>query len=174
MRSHIRNGLIGPTKHVSAPLLGCFKGEDGEKYHLLFMPPVTSSGLKCRVWMERLVEQRTKEGRFRGPALCGTDGDVLNPGTLEVFVLEILVDVQNKHPEIIDASVDVYEEMGISRSFRRGATTHTRNMGVSEADIDSMNRWRKFEAAQGRRPAMAMRDHYSQIVQMIGTFLRFP
>jgi hypothetical protein len=84
------------------------------------------------------------------------------------------VDVQNKHPEIIDPAVDVLEEMGISRSFRRGATTHARNMGVSEADIDSMNRWRKFEAAQGRQPSMPMRDHYSQKVQMIGTFLRFP
>jgi hypothetical protein len=75
--------------------------------------------------------------------------------------LDLLVDVQTKHPEIIDPSVDVYEEMGISRSFRRGATTHARNMGVSEADIDSMNRWRKFEAAKGGRPSMAMRDHYS-------------
>jgi hypothetical protein len=174
LRSHIRNGLTGTNKHVTAPLLGRFKGEDGEKYHLLFMPPVTSSGLKCRVWMERLVEQRTKEGRFRGPALCETDGKVQNPGLLEVFLLDILVEIQNEHPEIIDPSVDVYEEMGISRSFRRGATTHARNMKVSEPDIDSMNRWRKFEAAQGRRPAMAMRDHYSQKVQMIGTFLRFP
>jgi hypothetical protein len=164
LRSHIRNGLTGINKHVSAPLLGRFKGEDGEKYHLLFMPPTTASGLKCRVWMERLVEQRTKEGRFRGPALCGTDGKVLNPGMLEVFLLELLVEIQNKHPEIIDLSVDVYEEMGISRSFRRGATTHARNMGVSEADIDSMNRWRKFEAAQGRRPVMPMRDHYCQLI----------
>jgi hypothetical protein len=174
LRSHIQNGLTGTTKHVTAPLLGRFKGEDGEKYHLLFMPPITSSGLKCRVWMERLVDQRTKEGRFRGPAFCGTDGRVLNPGILESFVLDLLVEIQNKHPKIIDPSVDVYEEMGISRSLRRGATTHARNMGVSESDIDSMNRWRMFEAAQGRRPAMPMRDHYSQKVQMIGTFLRFP
>ncbi len=90
---------------------------------------------------------------------------------LEVF---LLVEIQNKHPEIIDPSVIVFEEMGISRSFRRGATTHARNMKVSEPDIDSMNRWRKFEAAKGGRPSMAMRDHYSQKVQMIDTFLRFP
>ena len=119
------------------------------------------------------MDQRTKEGRFRGPALCGTDGKVQNPSLLEAFLLDILVEIQNKHPEIIDPSVDVYEEMG-SRSFRRGSTTHAQNMKVSEPDIDSMNQWQKFEAAQGRRPVMAMRDHYSHKVQMIGTFLLFP
>jgi hypothetical protein len=124
--------------------------------------------------MERLVDQRTKEGRFRGPVICDMEGGVLSPGVLEGFILELLVGIQNEHPEIIDPSVDVFEEMGISRSFRRGATTHARNMGVSEPDIDSMNWWRKFEAAQGRRPAMPMRDHFSQKVQMIGTFLHFP
>jgi hypothetical protein len=91
--------------------------------------------------MERLVEQRTKEGRFRGPALCDADSSILNPGTIKVFILDMLVEIQNKHPEIIDPSVDVYEEMEISRSFRRGDTTHTQNMGVSKADIDSMNHW---------------------------------
>lgn len=160
---------------MAAPLLGRFKGEDGEKYHLLFMPPVTASGLKCRVWMERLVEQRAIEGVFRGAAFVGIDGQPLNSGTLETYsILEILVGIQERHPEIIDPSVDVLEEMGISRSLRRGATTHARNMGVSEQDIDAMNCWRKFEAAQGRRPAMPMRDHYSEKVQMFETFLRFP
>ena len=159
---------------MAAPLLGRFKGEDGEKYHLLFMPPVTASGLKCRDRMERLVEQRAIEGNFRGAAFAGTDGQPLHSGTLETYILEILVGIQKRHPEIIDPSVDVFEEMGISRSFRRGATTHARNMGVSEPDIDTINRWRKFEAAQGRRPAMPMRDHYSEKVQMLETFLRFP
>ena len=98
------------------------------------------------------------------------DGGFLNLGLLETFILELLSDIQSKHPKIIV----VFEEMGISRSFRRGATTHARNMKVSEPDIDSMNRWRKFEAAKGGRPSMAMRDHYSQKVQMIDTFLRFP
>jgi hypothetical protein len=89
LRAYISNGLVGSAKHVTAPLLGRFKGEDGEKYHLLFMPPVTASGLECRVWMERLVDQRTKEGRFRGPALCGVEGNVLNSGILETFVLDL-------------------------------------------------------------------------------------
>jgi hypothetical protein len=82
---------------------------------------------------------------------------------LEGFILDLLLEIHIKHLEIIDLSVDVYEEMGI---------VHARNMGVSESDIDSMNGWQKFEVAQGRRLAMPMRDHYSQKVQMIGTFLQ--
>jgi hypothetical protein len=53
--------------------------------------------------------------------------------------LEILVDIQTNYPAIIDPSADVFELMGISRSFKREATTQSQNMGVSEADIDSIN-----------------------------------
>jgi hypothetical protein len=38
---------MGRIKHVTTPVLECFKGEDGKKYHILFMLLVTILGLKC-------------------------------------------------------------------------------------------------------------------------------
>jgi len=67
----------------------------------------------------------------------------------------------------------LYEEFGISRSFRRGATTEARNQKVSENDINLMNRWRNFEKAGGKRPRMWMQDHYLDIALMIPSLLRF-
>lgn len=81
--------------------------------------------------------------------------------------------IQTQKPHIIPPDLQVYEEYGISRSFRRGATTEARNKRVSEEDINLMNRWRSFENAKGRRPRMNMQDHYSDIVQMIPSLLRF-
>jgi hypothetical protein len=61
---------------------------------------------------------------------------ILNSGLLETFVLELLLDIQSKHPKIIDPSVDVLEGMGISRSFRRGATTWVSAMQTSKPRIN--------------------------------------
>jgi hypothetical protein len=61
LQSHNRNDLIGTIKHVAA-----FKGEDGEKYHWLFMLSVTLSGLKCRVWMESWWNREPRKGGFEG------------------------------------------------------------------------------------------------------------
>jgi hypothetical protein len=81
--------------------------------------------------------------------------------------------VQEKHDGLIKSDVSVYEEFGISRSFRRGATTEARNQKVSENDINLMNHWRNFEKAGGKRPRMRMQDHYSDIALMIPSLLRF-
>jgi len=69
--------------------------------------------------------------------------------------------------------VDCYEDFGRSRSFRRGATSLAQARGVLEKLIDLINRWRKFEGAKGRRPAMAMQDHYSDIEIMIPELVKF-
>ena len=65
------------------------------------------------------------------------------------------------------------EEYGLSRSFRRGATSEARARGVKAEDVDLSNRWRNFESAKGHRPRLAMRDHYSDIRLLIPALLRF-
>jgi hypothetical protein len=75
--------------------------------------------------------------------------------------------------DIIPADVQVLEEYGLSRSFRRGATSEARARGVTGEDVDLTNRWRSFEGARGHRPRLTMRDHYSDIRLMIPALLRF-
>jgi hypothetical protein len=88
-------------------------------------------------------------------------------------ILDRFRTIQKRDASIIEPDVQVYEEYGISRSFRRGATTEARNQKVSESDINLMNRWRNFEKSGGKRPHMRMQDHYSNISLMIPSLIRF-
>jgi hypothetical protein len=88
-------------------------------------------------------------------------------------LLERLQEIQNAGGDLIPKDVNVHEEYGIARSFRRGATTQACNIGVSENDINTMNRWRPSEQSRGYKPKVKMQDHYSNIRQMVPTLLRF-
>jgi hypothetical protein len=73
--------------------------------------------------------------------------------------------------EIIKPDVQVYEEYGISRSFRWEGTSEACNQKVSVADVDLMNRWRNFDNARVKRRHMCMQHHYSNIYLMVPSLL---
>ena len=160
-------------RYVIIPLLGRFKNEDGEKYHLTPLAYRTASGLPIGTWVSRLVEIKRSQHLTKGPAFSDKWGKRLSPQWLEIEVLDRLHIIQGTNPELIARDVNVYEDYGISRSFRRGATTQARNKKVDENDINAMNRWRAAEGAKGRRPRLRMQDHYSDIRQMVPVLLRF-
>ena len=113
------------------------------------------------------------KGRRNGPAFSDADGRVERGAIYEAKILDALLIIQEKFPRLIPPSVNVVEEYGIFRSFRRGSLSHARNMGVEGPDLDIINRWRQVENAQGKKPAMRMRDHYSEIRLMLPTLLRY-
>ena len=119
------------------------------------------------------MKARAEEGRTQGPLFTDKVSGVAWSKDYEIKIIERLQRVQDDNKDLILTHVSVAEEYGISRSFRRGATTEARNQGVAEGDIDAMNRWRNFENARGRRPRLKMQDHYSNIKQMTPTLLRF-
>ena len=175
LRLHRSKGRVGrDDPHVAVTLLGRFKGETGERLHLIPLPNVTRSGIRCRFWIEGLLRVREKEGRVRGPAFCDANGEVALSKDYELVFQDMLSRVQARCPDLIPPEVDVYEDYGISRSFRRGSTTEARNQGVAEADINLINRWRSVESAAGRRPNLVMQDSYSDIILMIPSLLRYP
>lgn len=145
---------------VMIPLLGRFKGEQHSRYHLQPLAAETSSGLKVRVWVERLVTMMTKGGSIHGPAFGDGKGGIVSARLLEGYLMDKLQQVKDTQPGVIPSDMDCFEDFGISRSFRRGATSTARTRGVGEKQIDLINRWRKFEGAKGRRPAMGMQDHF--------------
>jgi hypothetical protein len=176
------NGLIkyqemklieGGHRYVIIPLLGRFKNEDGERYHLTPLAFESASGIKIGLWVNRLVDLKKSHLQHRGPAFSDNKGYRLSPRWLEMEILDRLHSIQSDKPDIIPKDVNVYEEYGISRSFRRGATTQARNQKVPENDINIVNRWRQVEGAQGRKPKLNMQDHYSEIRQMVPSLLRF-
>jgi hypothetical protein len=65
--------------------------------------------------------------------------------------------VKDARPGLIPQEVNVYEQFGVSRTFRRGATSTARIRGVDRDTIDLVNRWRKFESAKRRQPKTTIR-----------------
>ena len=155
------------------PLLGRYKTENADRYHLTPLALRSASGLEFGRWVARLADAKKAQGLSHGPAFSDEKGNPVDPRWLEMEILDRFKVVQEKYTDIIRPDVQVYEEFGISRSFRRGATTEARNQKVSENDINLMNRWRNFEKAGGKRPRMRMQDHYSDIALMIPSLLRF-
>ena len=150
--------------HVVAPLLGRFKNEVGERYHLVLLTPVTSSGIQMHYWLELLIEAREHKGRVRGPAFCVQDGKAEYSRVYEACFHEVLGEIQLSRPDLIPLSIDVPEDYGVGRSFRRGSDLEALARGVSPLDVDAMNRWRSIEKAKGRRPAHAsMREYYADV-----------
>ena len=159
--------------HVIVPLRGRFKGETGELFHLLVLSSVTRSSLAPRRWIEALVQIRKRQGLTSGPAFCDNAGNLIKSKIYEVIILDAIELIQIRKPSLVGTEVKVHEEYGISRSFRRGATTTARNAGVSDGDVTLINRWRTVESAKGRKPNQRMIDHYSEIRLMIPSLIRF-
>eukprot|EP00957_Ditylum_brightwellii_P159747 12158793-Ditylum_brightwellii.AAC.1 len=51
-------------RHVVIPLLGEFKWEKGEHWHLLLLADITASGFKLRTWTERVALMLKMEGKL--------------------------------------------------------------------------------------------------------------
>ena len=160
--------------HVPLCLLGRFKGERGERYHMMPIAWKTDSGIENGKWFSRLVRSLQRKRREHGAVFIDKRGKRKQASSFEQRFFEILERIQEEKPGIISASVDVPEDCGISRTIRRSATTRARLAKVSEADTDANNRWRTVEAARGRAPAhKRIRDHYSEISLMLELLLRF-
>ena len=129
--SHIRDGRNdNDTPHVVIPLLGRFKNEVGERMHLMLSVNITKSGFKVRMWIERLVRTLMNEGKRDGPAMCGEDGYLIDSHPVNKEFREQLAIVQLNRPDLIKASIDVFELYNIRRSLRRGSSSIARRERV--------------------------------------------
>jgi hypothetical protein len=162
-----------PPDTIIIPLLGRFKGETGERYHLTPLAAVTSSGIQVRSWVKRLVETKVSRGYVRGPLFGDEMGLVVKAKTIEMELMERLQGIKETEPGLIPLDLDVYEDFGISRSFRRGATSTARTRGVDDKYVNLINRWRTFEDAKGQRPTLSMQDHYSDIQIILPELMEF-
>jgi hypothetical protein len=169
-----KDRLIAAGKeYVMIPLLGRFKNEVGDQYHLTPLIATTRSGLNIRLWVNHLIEVRQAAQQLRGPAFADAKSGRVHVDWFERELLERFQSIQSRRPDLIPSDVQVLEEYGLSRSFRRGATSEARARGTGKEDIDLTNRWRTFEGAKGKRPRMAMRDHYSDIPLLIPALILF-
>jgi hypothetical protein len=157
--------------YVVIPLLGRVKNELGEAYHLTPLASQTKSGLEIEKWVRRLVTVQEKKGLHHGPAFTLQGGRPMRMKDIEMEFLDRLQMIQEADERLIPKSVDVHEAYGLNRSHRRGSTSEARSRGVGDREVRLMNRWRSFDVAEGRRPRLAMQDHYSDIRIMIPALL---
>jgi hypothetical protein len=165
----------GIPEHVIIPIKGRFKGEKGERCHLLPLASVTRSGINIRKCVNLLLASR-KEMNVTSPwAFADREGNKMSFGQMNVLVLERLEEIQeeDERDEMKLKDVDVREDYNINRSFRRGSATHAQNSKVPELVIEAQNRWRKFERAKGSRPKLTMIETYADVEQLIPTLVRY-
>ena len=155
------------------PLLGHFKNEEGERWHVMPSVSVTRSGFQVRHWVERLVNVLQLEKHGLGPAFCNVDGEMLKYGWIDERFVEELQKVQKTHSHLIDASIEVDENFSIFRSIRKGSTARAVDMKVDQLTIDLHNRWRTLENRGGSKSTKSMQDYYSDLRLTINARLAY-
>ncbi len=162
--------------HVYVPLMGRFKHETGERNLMFaFVSVSENSNLRIRVWLERIVFILKDEGKDKvvGPAICDASGYAMVAWKVNQELHRQLEIIRRDRVGLIDRDIDIEEKFSIFRSFRRGATTRAKEMGVQDSTISMNNRWRKSQNSAGGLPRLPMSDLYTEIQQALLTRLRF-
>jgi hypothetical protein len=163
--------------HVIVPLRGRFKGETGERCHLMPLANVTASGIEVRGAINVLLAARQEMNLRRSIwAFVDNEGNKMKFSDMNEIVLDQLEVVKDEDIEkklLGLEAFDIREDFSINRSFRRGSETHALNQKVPEVVINAQNRWKKIEAAKGRRAQFSMIENYSDILLLIPTMVRY-
>jgi hypothetical protein len=122
---------------------------EGEQQHLLPVAALTGPGIRIREWVERLLLEKSEVGLTSGFLFFEKDGTPAKAIYFEEALVERLEWIKQNTTGIIRLTVKLWDEFGVRRSMRRGATTKAMNAGSDGPTIDANNGWRKEEAAKG-------------------------
>ena len=172
-----KNWKKGWPRYFLVALLGKVKGETHDRAHLLPCACVTSSGLQVLDIVQRLVTLKENTGTVGGPAMSNLQGNVFATSEMDGCLLDILEDLYEDNPSLFPNAINHKDDLAanyqVFRSLRRSSVTRAAEKGVSSSDIDKVNRWNSTEKAQGSRPALKMRDHYTQMELLVEPFVRY-
>ena len=172
-----RKWNVGGESYVVIALLGKIKGESGDRAHLLPCVPKTSSGIKVREKLKRLLDFKKNIGHVTGPAISDIKGKIFSSRSLNDAFLEVLEDLFETNRELFPSSIEDKETLRkriqAYRTFRRTSDSIAIDEGVDQIDIDVVNRWQAVEKAKGSRPNRPMRQHYAELELLLRPFLRY-
>jgi hypothetical protein len=186
IRKHIKKGRMGiipegldkhtvlleetcrSLPHVTICLLGKFKGEMGVDHHLITVANKTSSGLRPRWWLEKLIEVCEGEGRREGPAFANADGTLASSTDYDAMFRKYLSIVQDE-TDLIPDDHDVDALYSTFRMPRKTATMRIERAGFGHHFVDQMNRWRPQEKTQGWAAWRCMNAHYADALLLMPT-----
>jgi hypothetical protein len=118
---------------------------------------VTVSGLPPRLWVRRDVDAYANLGISNGWMFRNKKGEAERMGFYEPYMFELIQRVQDAGTvaeRLLPSDEDVTVSRGIARLGRRGYATHATNVGIADADIKRLARWRAIEAAAGRAASL--------------------
>lgn len=175
VRKHLDNGReeSEAKKHVVLALMGRFKGEAGERSHLIPLASETRSGFKPRWWLEAVLTLAGGEGRVNGPLIARSDGGRYRVADMNAFFWDLLEEVQEERPDLYDDNIDVRDRYSLNRSLRRGSDTEAYRLKIDNKAINLMHRWSTIEKAKGAQPRRSMQDHYAEVVDLLPLFLSY-
>jgi hypothetical protein len=164
--------------HLTIPLLGQVKGEHHARAHLLPCVFVTSSGIRIQLWLQQLVQLRTRKGLRKGPAICDSGGIQLTTQVLNARFVECLCDIFDEKPELFLANINNYGDIemwyNVFRSLRRGSNSRPLSQGISDTCTSVINRWHLKEKAKGKMPSFTnMPQYYADINMLTSNFLTY-
>jgi hypothetical protein len=106
------------SPHVMIPLLGRFKGETGEQWHLLPIVWKTRSRIEAGTWASGLVELLLERNRRHGCVFADKKGKQTKASTLKQRFFEELHWVRMQYPDLFAPNVNIKDDYGIPRSCR--------------------------------------------------------
>lgn len=169
-------GLDSQLPYYGIPLIGRFKTEAGERAFVIPMASETASGLQPLLWTIRLINKLKMEGEYDRSWMLAKQAGSSQQAGMNKYEKEIfgrLRKIQKERPDLIPESVDVDQDYGLARMFRRGATTRARIAGVNSDDINAQNRWRSEMNSRGKGYTGTMKDLYTDFLQSAEMLLRF-
>ena len=163
--------------YVIFSLLGRVKGERNQCTHLIPCTTVTKSGIQVQDILNRAIAIKERFGFADGPLISSTSGSIWNARDIDDIMSDLLVKIFQEHkhlfpPEIISEE-EVITGYQCFRTFRRISNTRAMEEKISSTDIDIINRWKKVEAAKGKRANLPMKHHYAEISILLGPFMRY-
>jgi hypothetical protein len=159
--------------HTLVALLGRFKTESGEKYHMMPLAKETHSGLRPGDWVDRMLVWYSLQGVASGPVFRNKWGDRAKAVDFQSAIFSKLLEIQLDRPDLISPTIDVMAEYGMARSFRRGSDTQALNRKVAQIYIEMNCRWRLVEQAKGKTPRLRMIHHYAEVKQAVESLVRY-
>lgn len=109
MRKYFAQARAHPVfPHVVVPLMGRFKGETGELFHLMVMAYDTQSGIPCGTWVEQLLQVTEAQRRMGGGyAFVEKNGRPSKCGDFEGEFIDRLVEVRDSRPDLFEVGVNI-------------------------------------------------------------------
>ena len=161
--------------HVIIPIIGRFKGEHGERCHLLPLSNVTKSGIHIRNTLQLILTLRQRSGIHSSWLFCDKIGNKITFEVMNEIILEKLefIKAEDHNNKLLMQETNVREEFSINRSFRRGSATAAQLAGVPVQIIELANRWKKVERSKGRKAQLSMVETYADIEMLIPRMAKY-